>query len=534
MAPSMTPSLSTRMLQQQYMQKQHGMAASRYAKASYSLTNHPDAIKLYRSMATKSKDRQVQLTYAKYLLEIASLYDEKRQAFRPHLSLSLPVSLKHYHRQRRYSNTSLHSTHSVHTVNGDERAVTASRRSSMETHFTSSTGGGMRRDSALTQQLLEGADEESASKRKKRKMLENEGIRWIKRLANEHVGEAAYLLGLWVDRGMYGFRKSSTKALKYYEIAAKEKVPEAMFAVGQYHEKEQDYMTAFQLYEDAASLGLVEAFYRIAMINLNGEFGSRKNIVGAIQLLIKASEKSTGTCPEAPYTLGLLLTNDYPSVDIPSELIQNYGGTFAATTYLEHAAEMGMSAAQYRLGYIYEMGLYGVRIHLAKAFHFYELAATTNDNVYAMVRLSRLYNQGVQVPPEQLEEQMALFEQDESHWVKSRPRDEDAAFKWCHRAADKGVPDACYLLGWYYEVGIGVPRDYQRAQYYYAKAVRKGKGHKEATTRLQLLETMVKSQKNERKRATTLLPDKKLSFIHGSASAVAAKNSSKDSNCTIM
>jgi hypothetical protein len=56
------------------------------------------------------------------------------------------------------------------------------------------------------------------------------------------------------------------------------------------------------------------------MINLNGEFGSRRNVTGAIQLLTKASEKSTGTCPEAPYTLGLLLLNDYPSVNIPRQV----------------------------------------------------------------------------------------------------------------------------------------------------------------------------------------------------------------------
>lgn len=57
---------------------------------------------------------------------------------------------------------------------------------------------------------------------------------------------------------------------------------------------------------------------RIAMIHLNGEFGSRQNVMAAIQLLVKACEKSTGSsCPEAPYTLGLLLLNDYPSVHIP-------------------------------------------------------------------------------------------------------------------------------------------------------------------------------------------------------------------------
>jgi TPR repeat protein len=108
---------------------------------------------------------------------------------------------------------------------------------------------------------------------------------------------------------------------------------------------------------------------------------------------------------------------------------------------------MGLSAAQYRLGHIYEHGIYNIRVNLTKASTYYELAANTNNNVYAMLSLSRLYNQGVQIPPEQLEDQIAIFERDESGWIKTRPRDEDAAFKWCHFAADQGLPDACYLLG---------------------------------------------------------------------------------------
>ncbi|KAL7314297.1 hypothetical protein PS15m_005889 [Mucor circinelloides] len=522
--PSLTPSLTPSSIYPTHMhQQQQQQSSSRYSKASYSLTNHPDAIKLYRTMALKTKDRTVQLTYAKYLLEVASLYDGQRRPFRPNLSLNLPL-LK---RSRRDS--------SATTGSGSisRPASINSRRSSMDTHISVNTLNTMRRDSVLTQNLTFDEGEEAASKRKKRKMLEEEGVRWIKKLAKEHVGEAAYLLALWFDRGMYGFRKSATKALKFYEIAANEKVPEAMFAVGQYHEREQDYMTSFQLYEDAASLGLVEALYRIAMINLNGEFGSRRNITGAIQLLMKASEKSTGTCPEAPYTLGLLLTNDYPSINIPSELIQNYGGTFAATTYLEHAAEMGMSAAQYRLGYIYEQGLFGIRVNIAKAYNYYELAANNNNNVYAMLGLCRICNQGVKVPPEQLEEQMAIFEQDESNWTRTQSRDEDAAFRWCHMAADQNLPDACYLLGWYYEIGIGVPRDFAQAHHYYSKAVKKG-NHKEARDRVNLLESLVKHQKNEKKR--TMAQDKKLSVLSGNPAAnqKTSNSNNRESQCTIM
>lgn len=237
-SPSVTPSFSASVIDR----PQTTPLSSRYSKASYSLTNHPDAIKLYRNMAIKTGDPTVQLTYAKYLLEVASLYDSKetRQPFRPNLSLSLPLMKR--------------------PKSGRPSSVSSSRRSSVDT--TMSTN--FRRDSsATTSNLLQNYmdDDEETSKRKKKKMLEEEGVKWIKRLAKQRIGEAAYLLGLWYDRGMYGCRKSATKALKFYEVAANDKVPEAMFAVGQYHEREQDYMTSFQLYEDAASLGLVEALY---------------------------------------------------------------------------------------------------------------------------------------------------------------------------------------------------------------------------------------------------------------------------------
>lgn len=242
-SPSVTPSMSASITgKMNTAQHQINGASSRYSKASYSLTNNPEAIKLYRTMAMKTGDPTVQLTYAKYLLEVACLYDskDKRQHFKPNLSLSLPLL-------KRPSG-----------LNGRPSSVASSRRSSMDTHASYNT---FRRDSSATMMNIPAIDDEESSKKKKKKMLEEEGVRWIKKLAKQNVGEAAYLLGLWHDRGMYGCRKSVSKALKNYEIAANTKIPEAMFAVGQYHEREQDYMTSFKLYEEAASLGLVEALY---------------------------------------------------------------------------------------------------------------------------------------------------------------------------------------------------------------------------------------------------------------------------------
>jgi TPR repeat protein len=191
-------------------------------------------------MAHKTNDPAVQLTYAKYLLEIASLYDTTRRPFRPNLSLTLS-------RVRRESFSS--------------NLTSDSRCSSIESHVTATTPSS------------DDDDDEPPSKLKKKKMLEEEGVRWIKRLAKSRQGEAAYLLGLWYDRGMYGLRKSQTRALKFYAIASKQKVPEAMFAIGQQHERNQEYMTSFQLYEEAASLGLVEALY----VSNNNNNNQQKN-----------------------------------------------------------------------------------------------------------------------------------------------------------------------------------------------------------------------------------------------------------------
>ncbi|KAI8891426.1 hypothetical protein K501DRAFT_205153 [Backusella circina FSU 941] len=469
--------------------------SNRHTRASYSLTNHPDAIKLYRTMALKTRDPQVQLTYAKYLLEISGSYGPKDQKvnFKPAISLSLPLLKRPNSRNRRDSTAS--GTSSLD-----------SRTSAQTSYFAD----------VLKQESPEEQNPEEVTDVKKKKELEEEGVRWIKKLAKQNIGEAAYLLALWHQRGLYGCRKSESRALKFYEIAANQKVPEAMYAVAQYSESERDYMTSFRLYEEAANLGLVEALYRIALINLNAEFGSRRNIPAAVQLLMKATEMTTGSCPEAPYTLGLLLASDHPSVEAPAELIQSLGGTFAATTYFESAAEMGMPLAQYRLGYMNEHGMNGLRINLQKAYKYYELAANGED-AHAMLGLSRLCNHAAQAPPEQQEKQLLSFQNDESGWLKTHVRDPEAAFRWCRMAAYKHLPEAYYLLGWYFENGIGIEQDYRQAQYYYSKAS-KG-GYKDATSRIQAISGLAKQQKKSDHRQTMINPQEK---------------KPKESQCTIM
>lgn len=183
---------------------------SKYTKASYSLTNNPDAIKMYRDMAEKTKDPLVQLSYAKYLLEIANLYGERR-----------PMST-------------------------DGHALPP--RASLDTQVSAPAA------STGTRVL-------SDASRRRKKMLEDEGVRWIKLLSKKQVGGAAYLQAKWIEHGMYGFKKSTSKAFKLYKIAASAHIPEAMYAVGKALEETGEKEQAYEQYKGAAEKGVVEAIF---------------------------------------------------------------------------------------------------------------------------------------------------------------------------------------------------------------------------------------------------------------------------------
>lgn len=204
---------------------------SKYAKASYSLINHPDAIKTYRSMAEKTRDPIVQLTYAKYLLEIADLYD----------------SQQHTSNDATRSSTSVNCS-STRPLSVDGYDPIATSRTSLDSIRSAPSL------STPTHRL-------SDASRRKKKMLQDEGVRWIKLLAKQNVGEAAYLQARWLDRGEYGFSKNPTKAFKLYKVAAAEFVPEAMYQVGKAYEKSGNTMQALSNYRGAAEKDIVQAIY---------------------------------------------------------------------------------------------------------------------------------------------------------------------------------------------------------------------------------------------------------------------------------
>ncbi|KAI8089374.1 uncharacterized protein BX664DRAFT_263346, partial [Halteromyces radiatus] len=423
---------------------------SKYAKASYSLTNNPDALRLYRDMAKKTGDKTVQYTYAKYLLEIAALYDQGRET--KHNKLS---SFKHS-----FGEASQRLRHELNQVSKH----TLDHSKHKTTPFSNPQH-----------------PPENNSHRRKKRALEEEGIRWMKRLAKEHMPDAAFTVATWMDECMYGFTRNPAKSFLLYDIAAKAGIREAIYKIGLYYESIDDHANALHCIKKASELGVVHATLKLAKIYLHGELSQRQNMTLAISLLHDATNDADESCPEPPYMFGLILTNTYPKAEIPRQVVEQYGGVLASLPYFEKAVHLGYPPAHSALGNILEHGLYGLGVNYAQCYIHYTEAAKRED-AQGMLGLSRLNNRGSHGPTDDKDLQQKRIFSDESGWLAQREPNEESAFYWCQKAADLELSEAEFLLGWYYEIGLGTPRDLEKAQWYYHKAAMKG--NEEAYQRL--------------------------------------------------
>lgn len=97
-----------------------------------------------------------------------------------------------------------------------------------------------------------------------------------------------------------------------------------------------------------------------------------------------------------------------------------------AIFYLKKAAQTGLPMAVHRMGQVHEHGLLNLPRDAWQGYSCYVRAAE-DGHEGAMLDLSRLYAQGIAG---------YLMPQYE------------IAFKWCQRAADKGLEQAEYVLGY--------------------------------------------------------------------------------------
>lgn len=147
-------------------------------------------------------------------------------------------------------------------------------------------------------------------------------------------------------------------------------------------------------------------------------------------------------------TACLALVEHYQLIDLQPD---------SAQKYLRIAAQKGAAEAQYLLGLIYLRGVEGPK-RPAEGRRLLEAAAAQNY----LLALKVLYE--VLEPPDSLS----------PLYVAVLPPDAKAAFRYAHRAAELGDPQAMTAVGRYYALGKGTPRSDSLAQFWLEKAAHTG------------------------------------------------------------
>ncbi|KAH7176522.1 hypothetical protein EDB81DRAFT_41253 [Dactylonectria macrodidyma] len=274
----------------------------------------------------------------------------------------------------------------------------------------------------------------------------------LKKLSNAQNQDAMFLMADSVGRGLFGHEPDFKEAFTMYQSAAKLGHAAAAYRtavcceIG--HEDgggtRKDPLKAIQWYKRAATLGDPPAMYKVGMILLKGLLGQPKNPREAVGWLKRAAERADADNPHALHELGLLYESAQPNdVIIRDE-------AYAYSLFVQ-AADLGYKFSQYRLGCSYEYGLLGCPIDPRQSIMWYSRAATQEEH-QAELALSGWYLTG-------------------SEDVLGQSDTE--AYLWARKAAVAGLAKAEYAMGYFTEVGIGVPANLEDAKRWYWRAAGK-------------------------------------------------------------
>ena len=274
----------------------------------------------------------------------------------------------------------------------------------------------------------------------------------LKKLAsNQNLG-AMFTLADGLGKGMFGNEPDTKEAFTLYQSAAKLGHAAAAYRtavcceIG--HEDgggtRRDAMKAMQWYKRAATLGDTPALYKVGMILLKGLLGQQKNPREAVSWLKRAAERADEENPHALHELGLLYHSAAPN----DYIIRDEG---YALSLFQQAAELGYKFSQFRLGSAYEYGLLGCPIDPRLSIVWYSRAAMQEEH-QSELALSGWYLTG-------------------SEGVLNQSDTE--AYLWARKAATAGLAKAEFAMGYFTEVGIGVPPNLEDAKRWYWRAAGK-------------------------------------------------------------
>ncbi|PVU95067.1 hypothetical protein BB560_005890 [Smittium megazygosporum] len=441
-------------------------------RISRTLLDSKPALEMYRDAALKTNDERIQLEYAKFLLDSIKTL-ENGQSFS--LSNSFrPMSVADFMFNSNPMSRS-GSGHSIHSSNSSQSNI----NSVADVRFD---------DKSQSQDNGDDPNGQSANNKNK---LVKEAFYWLNLLQKKGSAEACYILGTWYESGLYGVSVDKTKSQRLYVQAAKLHHSKAAFKVAEAYESKKQNSKAFSYYSVAAAMADCPSNYRLATALLKGELGQRQDIKKALIFLRRAAELACVECPDGAHVLGIIYLGEYPDKRVNDIIFTDYE---EAHKQLERAASLGMPEAQHKLGHLFEFGEYGFPADPYTSIAYYNTSANQGFALSQMA-LSGWYLSGAK----------GILEQSDT-----------LAYDWCLRAANQGLPRAQFGMGYYYDIGIGVERDLQKAIEWYEKAAASGSA--EAKERLQKVrnqlaaEDTAESKKSLRRNVTVSRNKKKQSI----------------------
>lgn len=269
----------------------------------------------------------------------------------------------------------------------------------------------------------------------------------LKKLASAQNPPGMFFLADCLGRGAFGQEPDNKEAFTLYQSAAKLGHAAAAYRTAVCCEIGQedgggtrkDPLKAMQWYQRAATLGDTPAMYKVGMILLKGLLGQQRNPREAVNWLKRAAERADPENPHALHELGLL----YESAQdfIPRDEAHSF-------QLFQQAADLGYKFSQYRLGCAYEYGLLGCPIDGRLSIMWYSKAATQEEHMSELA-LSGWYLTGAE----------GVLQQNDTE-----------AYLWARKAATAGIAKAEYAMGYFTEIGIGIPANLEDAKRWYWRA----------------------------------------------------------------
>jgi len=271
-----------------------------------------------------------------------------------------------------------------------------------------------------------------------------------KEAANSGSGRAYACMAKMYESGIF-VEQNLDLAFECYQKGSELNDSSSLFALGKYYEKnivpesveKRGIEIAVEYYMKAQELGNHDAITKLGHMHENGIY-FEKNLTVANQLYERAAE------------LGNALAKNFVGLNHYNK--KNY--KFAVELF-KKSKELGCARAANNLGMCYEQGT-GVEKDPDKALECYQDAA---DKKYApgMYNLAYLY-----LKKAKSTNQLAQFSK-AAYWFRAALTE------------DPKMSDALFYLGFLYEKGLGVDRDYHTAYSYYRKAA--SFGHAKAWTK---------------------------------------------------